>query len=451
MRKTKTADVVVVDAAALVEATQDPAAETIVVSGVVVGAPTVALLPGQRLVGTGRESVIRFAGAVDGVRMTTDNTIEGLRLETTPTARSLYNDTSVEGLGTLLVENVTTIGQVQILADDNVRSGHVVVRGLDVVDADATERERLFGYGMLDVPQGAFTLWNRQPDESVKITGEVTGVSVGREGAPVRGSGVFVSGAGSNGPMKALARVKMPDTTYGTLELSLLETGPVFSDGRIPEGRADLITGGVFVLYGATVELVHNLATVTTYGPNDMILDNWGDVTRWVAEEGVVSYGPSAIGFVNFGTIGDLVVRGTTETFGTGARGFNVYLGSIDSAEFDRIVTHGDAAVGLQVSHKIDKLMVRDGIQTSGGTGPSLVKGVIVELDAMALSIQDGAEVGEVVIGDLSSEGEGVTTLDIRGHIEHLTLTGDVVAYGLGASAMHVEGGSFDLDFRPGK
>ena len=27
------------------------------------------------------------------------------------------------------------------------------------------------------------------------------------------------------------------------------------------------------------------VALVTTYGPNDMVLDNWGTVDRWVSEE----------------------------------------------------------------------------------------------------------------------------------------------------------------------
>ena len=46
----------------------------------------------------------------------------------------------------------------------------------------------------------------------------------------------------------------------------------------------------------------HGYGVYVTYGPNDMVLDNWGDVDRWIAEGKVISYGPSGIGFVNFGT-----------------------------------------------------------------------------------------------------------------------------------------------------
>jgi hypothetical protein len=45
---------------------------------------------------------------------------------------------------------------------------------------------------------------------------------------------------------------------------------------------------------------------------------------------------------VNFGTIGKLIVEAPIETFGQGARGFNVYTGMVRIAEFDRIITHGD-------------------------------------------------------------------------------------------------------------
>ena len=60
----------------------------------------------------------------------------------------------------------------------------------------------------------------------------------------------------------------------------------------------------VIVVSGAFVDKVWNYGPVTTYGPNDMVLDNWGTVDHWIADEKVTSYGPSGIGFVNFGTVG---------------------------------------------------------------------------------------------------------------------------------------------------
>ena len=62
----------------------------------------------------------------------------------------------------------------------------------------------------------------------------------------------------------------------GRLVVGLLETGAVYSDGKIAPGTPDVITGGVFTVYGAVVDLVRNLGPVVTYGVNDMVLDNWG-------------------------------------------------------------------------------------------------------------------------------------------------------------------------------
>lgn len=51
--------------------------------------------------------------------------------------------------------------------------------------------------------------------------------------------------------------------------------------------------------------------------------------------------GPSGIGFVNFGDIGRLEVNGPIVTTGSGARGFNLYDGSLPEAIFDQITTTG--------------------------------------------------------------------------------------------------------------
>jgi hypothetical protein len=140
--------------------------------------------------------------------------------------------------------------------------------------------------------------------QDVIISADLVGISAGRNGAPARGSGVFVSGAGETG---------------GRLMVHRLETGAVYSDGGIAPGTSDCISGGVFVVHDAAADFVHNRGPVTTYGANDMVLDNWGMVDRWVAEEKITSHGPSGIGFVNFGTINILQVNAPIETFGQGA------------------------------------------------------------------------------------------------------------------------------------
>ena len=115
--------------------------------------------------------------------------------------------------------------------------------------------------------------------------------------------------------------------------------------GGFLKGQWTRFAGGVFVLQGAEVDRVSDRGPVMTYGANDMALDNWGVVDRWIAREKVTTLGASGIGFVNFGFIRDLRIEAPIEIFGPGARGFNVYGGTVKRVEFDRIVIHGDGAV----------------------------------------------------------------------------------------------------------
>lgn len=402
----------------LLSAVSTPDVTHIEVAAELVDVPTLRLLPGQALVGAGVRSGLNFAAGQDGVQLIRDNQVENLRLTTDLDRRAIFNDTSASHLGILALRGLNIVGVVQILARDQIRGGHVEVHGIEIVAADARGyEERPKGYGVEVIP-GAFTLWNQQMDAAVTITADLTGISVGQEGAPVRGSGVFVSGAGDVG---------------GRLVARRLETGAVYSDGGIKPGTPDRITGGVFTVYGAFVDRVRNLGPVTTYGPNDMVLDNWGTVDCWEAEEKITSHGPSGIGFVNFGTVNELKVNAPIETFGQGARGFNVYTGTVKSAEFERVVTHADGSVGIQISQPVGRIRVRRGIETYGGTGDSLVKGVVIRLSAVALSIKPGGSVREIhIAGGVVTHGEGVNAFELHGSIDTFRLRGGFVAAGGG-------------------
>ena len=149
-------------------------------------------------------------------------------------------------------------------------------------------------------------------------------------------------------------------------------------------------------------------------------------------EAKITSYGPSGIGFVNFGIVHELKVNAPIETFGQGARGFNVYTGTVNLAEFDRVITHADGAVGIQISQPIGRLVVRRGIETFGGTGPSLVKGVVINLSAIALSIKPGGSAREIEMPAASRPTAGVAPIEQHGAIETLRVTGGFVAAGGG-------------------
>lgn len=402
----------------LVTAARNPSIQEISVRGHIADAPSFRLAPGQSLLGEDDLAEITFVSGADGVELSSDNQIRALRLHAAPEKRAIFNDMSVDSLGRIELRGVTTTGRVQILARDRVRGGHVEVHGLDVVAADARgESDRPHGYGVY-VLQGAFTLWNMQPEEAVVVSADLAGLSAGRSGAPVLGSGIFVSGAGDTG---------------GRLVVRRLETGAVYSDGKIAPGTPDQITGGVFTVYGAHVDSVRNHGPVVTYGVNDMVLDNWGTVDRWIAEDKIASYGPSGIGFVNFGIVNELRVNALIETFGQGARGFNVYTGTVSLAEFDRIVTHADGAVGIQISQPVGRIIVRRGIETFGGTGQSLVKGVVMTLSAIGLSVKPGGSAREIDIsGGLKTNGAGVPPIEQHGAIETLRIAGGCVAAGGG-------------------
>jgi hypothetical protein len=402
----------------LVAACVDKSIRHIAIHGNLTGAPSCRLSPGQSLRGADEGASVSFADATDGIQLSSDNRIDNIRLHASPEKRAIFNDTTVASLGRIELRSVTTTGRVQILARDKVRGGHVDVNGLDIIAADArAEKERPHGYGVY-VLHGAFTLWNMQPEDNVVVTADLVGLSAGRSGAPVRGGGIFVSGAGDKG---------------GRLNVRRLETDAVYSDGGIAPGTPDEITGGVFTVYGAHVDVVRNRGPVVTYGVNDMVLDNWGVVDRWTAEEKITSYGPSGIGFVNFGIVHELKVNAPIETFGQGARGFNVYTGTVNLAEFDRVITHADGAVGVQISQPIGRLVVRRGIETFGGTGDSLVKGVVLKLAAIALSIKPGGSAREIEIsGGVKTNGAGVPPIEQYGAIESMRISGGFVAAGGG-------------------
>jgi hypothetical protein len=88
-------------------------------------------------------------------------------------------------------------------------------------------------------------------------------------------------------------------------------------------------------------------------------------------------------------------------------------------AEFDRIITHGDGAVGMQISQPVGTILVRPGIETFGSTGESLVKGVETMLPAIGLSVKSGGSIRHVCIhGGLHTHGTDVLPIELQGAID---------------------------------
>ena len=418
--------VTVTNAAELADAIAAGAAD-IEVQGIIGGSPSITLPPGTVL--RGGELVF----TAKGVRLTRDNTLRDITITTTAYEVAVYNDTSVPDTGTLTFENVTTVGQVLILADRDTARARVEAHGLHVREADVRGRvEQPHGFGV-DVLQGGVTLWNRQKNPSSSFTATLRDVSVGSEETPVRGCGVFVAGYGDRDGHGA----------GGTFTADLIQTGQIVTDGGIAPGTPDKITGGVFVVSGATVDRVENAGTVTTHGQNDMVLDNWGYVKKWAATAPVTSTGPSGIGFVNFGDIDDLQVQAPILTTGPGARGFNLYDGSLKEASFHSIKTTGDGSIGIQVSKPLGSLTIHHDVETTGGQGMSLVKGVQVLLKATAFSVKAGGTIDSVTIGgSLRTRGDDLVTFEVErgGTIQNMTLGGTIEALGARSAKTSIKG-----------
>ncbi|WP_202863576.1 hypothetical protein [Ornithinimicrobium avium] len=118
------------------------------VDGVITGSPMITLPPGTTL----RGGTLRFGAR--GVRLTSDNTLEGITIEVPLQEAAILNATSVEDLGTLVLRNVRTRGQVALLAQDRVRAGRIRAEGVHVAAADVRGRfDRPHGFGV-DALQG---------------------------------------------------------------------------------------------------------------------------------------------------------------------------------------------------------------------------------------------------------------------------------------------------------
>jgi hypothetical protein len=406
-------------------------ADDIEVNGSLTGMPMISLRPGVSL----RGGSLRFGAK--GIRLSSDNRIEDVTVIVPDWELAIFNDTAVSSLGHIRLTNVRSTGQVLLLADGAVRSGHVDVDGLVVASADVRGRtERPHGFGV-DALQGAFTLWNRQPDAAVRITATLTGISAGSAESPIRGSGVFLAGHGS----------WSGQGDGGKMHADLLSTGQIVTDGGIEPGTPDLISAGVYVVSGAEVETVINDGPVTTLGANDMVLDNWGKVGSWTARAPLTSRGPSGIGFVNFGELERLDVQAPVTTYGPGARGFNVYDGSLASARFQSITTYADGAVGIQVSKELPLLDITDSVTTFGSSGTSLVRGEQTELCAVAVSVLAGGRIGRLTAGgSLSTRGDQVVTLEVAGTIGALKVQQGITAAGVASDAVRLAGEIQGLD-----
>lgn len=356
------------------------------------------LQPGVTL--KGKNSSIRISGENQLIGLTKNNSIEDITLTTNKDKDAIFfNPTDIEGIFTL--KNIISHGAITLISKNAKNDIEVNIENINIVEADVThKKEGPQGYGVT-VIQGALTLWNQTP--GIRFDTEIKDISIGQEGNPVNGSGVFVSG-----------------TEDANIYSHLIMTNNIYTNGLLTEGTFDRISGGVFTVTNTYVDRVENKGVTKTYGFNDMVLDNWGSVKEWVVRGEVLSEGTSAIGFVNFGNIEKLDIQAPIKTKGTGARGINNYDGTIEQLDINVIETKGDGAIGIQISQPVGNVMVHTDIITYGGTGESLVKGEIKQLSAIGISILDGAEVKSLEVkGNVYTYGKDIEPIQNEGHVHN--------------------------------
>jgi len=386
---------------------------------------SITLPSGFSLSGADKEKCILSFSNSDGIGLTANNEVSNLIIQTNPGNRAIYLLSNFPDLGTLRLKNLTITGQVQILTRTGTNKTNLIADNVDVVACDArrySEQPQKYG---VNVYQGAFTVYNYNSDEKSVINATLTNISLGRKGAPVIGSGLFVSGFGDNG---------------GWVLSDNITTGDIYSNGMIPFGQPDMITAAVFILNGAKIKKLAQIGTTTTYGVNDMVLDTWGQVEKWTAEKAITSYGPSGIGFVNFGVVDEFEAKDKIETFGLGARGFNQYDGTVGKATFHSIITNGNGSIGMQFSKPVGSISVSNGVVSHGSEGQTLVKGVIMTLPADGISVKPGGEIKELNIsGGITTYGDNVHSYNVEGGVvKQLIIEGEVAANGNNSIAVGV-------------
>ena len=106
----------------LLEAVHQPTISFINVEGLLSDVPGFRLPPHQEIRGTsGEESGLKFRDGDDGIELSSDNSVSCLTLVTSPDRCSIWNDGSVPDFGTLYLNQLRTIGRVQVLARNQVR------------------------------------------------------------------------------------------------------------------------------------------------------------------------------------------------------------------------------------------------------------------------------------------------------------------------------------------
>ena len=391
---------------------------------------SIILGPGISLEGKAQENGILPTLSfekTDGIGITENNSVSNLIIQAPSTKRALFLASTKDELGRFEFANLYITGQFSFIAKKGVKKAQIILDTITIVYAETIHYvETQLKYGVT-VRQGALTIFNTSTDKESEVIVTASNLAIGSAQLPVIGSGVFIAGFGDTG---------------GRTTVEKLHTLNVHSNGKIPYGVANCITGGIFILGGAHAKTIIHDGDIETYGVNDMVLDAWGEVDEWVSNGVIRSYGASGVGFVNFGTVHKFIANAPIETYGEGARGYNQYDGTLEYGEFHSIETFGNGSVGIQVSKKVGTILVNSDVKTNGDVGNSLVKGVNIDLPAYGLSVKDGGEIESLtIVGSIITAGKEATafTVEKGGVIHTMQVDGKIEAKGNNSKAKEVD------------
>jgi hypothetical protein len=178
-------------------------------------------------------------------------------------------------------------------------------------------------------------------------------------------------------------------------------------DGGITPGTPDLICGGVFVQAGAKVASVLNRGAASVSSTSESYETS-------TCKRPLKPMDP--------------VPEASTST--------TVYLIEPPSIPLPRTRT---ALLGSKVARALPELTIRRDVSTAGGSGTSLVRGELVQLQAIAVGVKREGRIGRLEVGgDIRTSGDGVVSQELLGTVDHLSVAGRVAAEGRHSDAAHV-------------
>ena len=163
----------------------------------------------------------------------------------------------------------------------------------------------------------------------------------------------------------------------GAVKAEIISLGATYMHTQIPCNAPDLVAAALCNGYQAKIEQALITGEILTQECNEMGIYNWGEIDTLTMTAPLTTRGANACGIIQAGVADHLNFTQEVKTHGTGARAFFMYDGHIKHLYFNNVTTHGDAATAIQFSRHIDHLTIDGDVNAYG--------------DALNIKMHDGA------------------------------------------------------------